>query len=163
MIIISQVSEGNQEDDLVKKDEIEISFVSRLQYIDLVEGISDSITQMAGFDEDTCYWIGLSLRESVTNAIQHGNKLDEGKRVGVRFEIEPDRLVILVQDQGEGFDESKLPDPRAPENLLKPSGRGVFYVRSFMDDVSFRCLPEGGLEVRMEKRLNRNRGEEHAN
>ncbi|MFQ5928587.1 MAG: ATP-binding protein, partial [Acidobacteriota bacterium] len=67
-------------------------------------------------------------------------------------------------DQGEGFDDSKIPDPLDPENLLKPSGRGIFYVRSFMDDVRYRVLPGGGLEMRMEKRLNHQKqGDENEN
>ena len=134
--------------------EFEVSFGSKLHYLDLVQGISDNISQMLGFDEDARYWIGMSVRESVANAIQHGNKLDENKKVELRFEIYSDRLVIFVHDQGEGFDESKVPDPLDPKNLLKPSGRGIFYIRSFMDDVQYRILPEGGLELKMEKRLN---------
>ena len=117
---------------------------------------------MVGFDEEARYWIGLSIRESVTNAIEHGNKLDQNKKVGIRFEIRSDRLVICVKDEGEGFDESKIPDPLDAKNLLKPSGRGIFYVRSFMDDVRFQPLPQGGLELRMEKRLNHlKQGEEN--
>ena len=90
----------------------------------------EKIGRMAGFDEDARYWIGLSIRESVTNAVHHGNKLDATKKVGVRFESLPDRLVICVQDEGEGFAESDVPDALDPENLLKPSGRGIFYIRS---------------------------------
>ena len=108
---------------------------------------------MVGFDEDGRYWVSLSVRESVTNAIMHGNNRDAAKKVGVRFKISNGRLTICVQDEGGGFDESRLPDPLDPRNLLKPSGRGIFYVRSFMDDVKYRLLPEGGWEMRMEKRL----------
>lgn len=133
--------------------EVGISVANDLQYLDLIQEVSNAISRTAGFDDDTRYWIGLSVRESVVNAVQHGNKLDASKRVDVRFEILSDRLVISVRDEGEGFDMSELPDPRDPENLLKPSGRGIFYVRSFMDDVRFQQLPEGGMEVRMEKKL----------
>jgi serine/threonine-protein kinase RsbW len=103
------------------------------------------------------------VRESVTNAILHGNKLDQDKRVGLRFSISGNRLVIRVRDEGEGFDESKLPNPLDPENLLKPSGRGIFYVRSFMDEVKCVHLPGGGWEVRMEKRLNHTKKKEKRN
>ncbi len=114
---------------------------------------------MVGFDEDGRYWVSLSVRESVTNAIMHGNSQDAAKKVGVRFKISNDRLTICVQDEGGGFDEGQLPDPLDPDNLLKPSGRGIFYVRSFMDDVRYRRLPEGGWEMRMEKRLNHTKGD----
>ena len=109
--------------------EVEISFGSKLLYLDLIQGLSDDITRMAGFDEDSCHWIGMSVREAVVNAIQHGNQEDESKRVEVRFVMSPDHLVISVSDQGSGFDETKIPDPLAPQNLLKSSGRGVFYIR----------------------------------
>jgi serine/threonine-protein kinase RsbW len=138
----------------VNKSDFEISFGSELQYLDIVQSISDTITTMLGFNEDSRYWIGMSVRESVINAIVHGNKKDASKRVAVRFEISTGCLVIVVKDQGQGFDASELPDPLDPGNLLKPSGRGIFYIRTFMDDVRYTTLPGGGLEVRMEKRLN---------
>ena len=142
--------------------ELELSFGSHLGYLDLIQELSEKIGRMAGFDEDARYWIGLSIRESVTNAVHHGNKLDATKKVGVRFESLPDRLVICVQDEGEGFAESDVPDALDPENLLKPSGRGIFYIRSFMDEVCYEILPEGGCEMRMEKRLNhKKQGEEN--
>ncbi|HSR54436.1 MAG TPA: ATP-binding protein [Acidobacteriota bacterium] len=134
--------------------QIDLSFSSAVCYLDLVQDVSDNITKLIGFDEDARYWIGMSIRESVINAIQHGNDEDESKTVGVCLTASSDRLIVLVRDEGEGFDEEDLPDPTDSENLLKPSGRGIFYVRSFMDDVSFARRPEGGLEVRMEKRLN---------
>lgn len=133
--------------------EFEMSFGSNIEFLDLVQDISLSITRMAGFDDEASHWICLSVRESVTNAIYHGNRLDESKRVGVRFRIDRHQLLITVSDQGNGFDQTSLPDPRDARNLLKPSGRGVFYVHTFMDDVTYRSLPHGGFEVRMEKRL----------
>jgi len=156
-----EIKEGNQVNQLGGA-ELEISFGSQYGYLEFVEEISDAITRMVGFDEDTRYWISLSIRESVVNAIQHGNQSDESKKVGVRFKSLPDRLVIFVQDEGEGFDESQIGDPLEPENLLQPGGRGVFFVRSFMDEVEWKLLPEGGMEMRMEKRLNHTKqGEEN--
>ena len=133
--------------------EFEMSFGSNIQFLDLVQEISQSITRMAGFDDEASHWICLSIRESVTNAIQHGNQEDESKRVGVRFRIDRHRLLISVSDQGRGFDESSLPDPLDTGNLLKPSGRGVFFVDTFMDKVTYRNLRQGGFEVTMEKWL----------
>ena len=141
------------------QEDFRISFGSNIQYLDLIQELALSITKLIGIEEDLSYWIGLSVRESVTNAIRHGNKQDETKKVGLRFKISPDRLMILVQDEGKGFDISSLPDPLDQDNLLKPSGRGIFYVRTFMDDVRFRNRPEGGFEVRMEKRLDNLKGE----
>lgn len=138
----------------MEKTDFEITFGSRLEYLDLVQSVSENLGRMVGLDEDGQYWMSLSVRESVTNAILHGNKQDRAKKVGVYFSFLKDRLVIRVTDEGSGFDESRLPDPLNPRNLLKPSGRGIFYVRSFMDQVSYQALPEGGWEVRMEKRLN---------
>lgn len=123
-----------------------------------MQDVSDAIGRMVGFDEDGRYWVSLSVRESVTNAIMHGNQEDADKKVGVQFAISNDSLVICVRDEGEGFDEASLPDPLDPSNVLKPSGRGIFYVRSFMDDVKCRSLPQGGWEMRMEKRLNHTKG-----
>lgn len=134
-------------------NKIEVSIGSALEYLDLVQTLTDSITSFMGFDDDTAHWIGMSVRESVTNAIQHGNKLDQGKKVDIRFEVAPDHLDISVKDQGAGFRIDDLPNPLDPENLLKPSGRGIFYIRSFMDVVEFRQLSDGGMEVHMVKKV----------
>jgi serine/threonine-protein kinase RsbW len=135
---------------------IEVTIGSALEYLDLVQTLTDSITSFMGFDEDTAHWIGMSVRESVTNAIQHGNRLDENKKVDIRFVVAPDHLEIFVADQGSGFRVDDLPNPLEPENLLKPSGRGIFYIRSFMDEVEFRPLSHGGTEVHMVKKMSSN-------
>ncbi len=137
-------------------NKIEVSIGSALEYLDLVQTVTDCITTFMGFEEDTAHWIGMSVRESVTNAIQHGNKLDQSKKVDIRFEVAPDQLEISVQDQGNGFRVDDLPNPLDPENLLKPSGRGIFYIRSFMDVAEFRPLSQGGMEVHMVKKLSSN-------
>jgi len=137
----------------VTRDRIEIRIGSALEYLDLVQTLTDCITDFMGFDDDTAHWIGMSVRESVTNAIQHGNKLDPGKRVDIRFEVAPDCLDITVKDQGNGFMVDRLPNPLDPENLLKPSGRGIFYIRSFMDEVEFIPHSQGGMEVHMVKKV----------
>jgi serine/threonine-protein kinase RsbW len=93
----------------------------------------------------------------VINAIKHGNRHDRSKFVTVEFTttpaVNPDKLVVSIRDEGEGFEPEALADPLAPENLLKSSGRGIFFMRSFMDDVQLSRIPEGGMEVRMVKRL----------
>ncbi len=139
------------------RKELEVSFGSDIRFLDLVQEISLSVTRMAGFDDEASHWICLSVRESVTNAIHHGNRLDESKRVGVRFRIDRHRLLIAVSDQGIGFDQTSVPDPLDPGNLMNTSGRGVFYVHTFMDEVTYHTLPQGGFEVRMGKRLKHTR------
>ncbi|MFZ0426989.1 MAG: ATP-binding protein [Acidobacteriota bacterium] len=147
-----------------ERNEIELTFGSDIAFLDLVQEISDSVSRKAGFSADDLYWIGLSVREAVTNAIQHGNRQDPDKRVRVSFRLGTDRISIIVRDQGQGIRESDIPDPLDPENLLKPRGRGIFFVRSFMDNVRFRVCPEGGHEVIMEKlRGTKNQGEENEN
>lgn len=142
--------------------EIEVSFGSELRYLELIQEISDSVTRMVGFDEDSRFRIGVSVREAVVNAIQHGNGADETKKVEVRFAMAPDGLVISVHDEGRGFEMVDLPDPRDADNLLKSSGRGIFYMRSFMDDVEYKALPEHGFEVKMHKKLNHTKqGDQH--
>jgi serine/threonine-protein kinase RsbW len=135
---------------------IEMSIGSALEYLDLVQTLTDCVTRFMGFDEDTAHWISMSVRESVTNAIQHGNKLDQSKKVDIRFDVASDQLEISVKDQGTGFQVDDLPNPLDPENLLKPSGRGIFYIRSFMDEVEFRPLSQGGMEVHMVKKVSSN-------
>jgi serine/threonine-protein kinase RsbW len=125
--------------------------------LDLVQIVSDRMGEMAGLDDDSLHWVGVAIRETVINAIKHGNKHDERKCVTVEFAFvpaaAPTQLVISVADQGEGFEPEEVADPLAPENILKSSGRGIFFMRSFMDDVILRRIPEGGMEVRLVKNL----------
>lgn len=131
---------------------VEVIISSVLDNLDLVQVLTDCITGSMPFDEDSAHWIGMSVRELVTNAIQHGNKLDQSKSVNISYEVAPDRLSISVKDQGGGFRADELPNPLNPENLLKPSGRGIFYIRTFMDEVEFRRLSQGGMEVHIMKK-----------
>jgi len=125
--------------------------------LDLVQIVGDHIARELGLDDESIHWIGVAVRESVINAIKHGNQSNAAKHVFVEFETDVlDRtpaLIIRVRDQGVGFDPETLADPMAPENLLKASGRGIFLIRSFMDDVSLRRAPEGGMEILMTKRV----------
>src|SRR5262252_5730393 len=107
--------------------------------LDFVQVVCDHVSRGIGLDEDSSHWVSVAIRESVINAIKHGNRNDESKRVFVEFATdsgEAPELVVRVRDQGEGFDPETVEDPLAPENLLKSSGRGIFLIRSFMDDVT---------------------------
>ena len=97
--------------------------------------------------------VPVALTEALSNAILYGNAEDPSKRVRVRAQVDSAVLIVEVTDEGPGFDPSTLPDPLAPENLLKSSGRGIFLIRSFMDELVLQRAPEGGMEVRMVKRV----------
>jgi serine/threonine-protein kinase RsbW len=135
---------------------VRLDISSAFDMLDFVEVVGSHMAKLVGFDDDTLHWINIALRESVANAMKHGNKGDESKRVAVEFLAapaeHPSELTIVVRDQGEGFDPEQVADPLAPENLLKSSGRGIFLIRSFMDEVSLHRAPGGGMEVRMVKR-----------
>jgi serine/threonine-protein kinase RsbW len=146
----------------LRNADVEVYFGSDLSYLDMVQEVADKISELVSFDDDARYWIGLAVREAVTNAIQHGNEGNLERRVQLRFKMAADRLVIAVRDEGGGLDESKIPDPLDPQNLLKPGGRGIFFVRSFMDNVRISNCPEGGCELIMEKLQNqKHQGEEN--
>ena len=136
---------------------VHLDFHSTYEMLDFVQVASDHLGRLAGLDDEALHWLGVAVRESVINAIKHGNKGDEHKHVHVKFTPldtgRPSGIVIRVRDEGPGFDPETISDPLAPENLLKSSGRGIFLIRSFMDDVELRSAPEGGMEVRMIKRL----------
>jgi len=95
----------------------------------------------------------MAVREAVTNAVSHGNKLDETKFVEVGLKSLPESFEITVHDQGPGFNPSDIPDPTKEENILKTSGRGIFFMRNFMDEVEWSSDPNGGTTVRMTKKL----------
>ncbi len=137
-------------------NEIDVIISSALDNLDLIQTLTDCITSFMRFDEDSAHWIGMSVRESVTNAIQHGNRLDLSKKVDICYEVLPDQLSISVRDQGNGFQADEIPNPLDTDNLLKPSGRGIFYIRTFMDEVEFRSLSQGGTEVHMVKKISSN-------
>jgi len=135
---------------------VRLDFHSSFDMLDFVQVVSDHLARLAGLDEDALHWVSVAVRESVINAIKHGNAGDTRKRVHVELTpletTAPRGIAIRVRDEGAGFDPDTLPDPLAPENLLKSSGRGIFLIRSFMDEVAVRRAPEGGMEVLMVKR-----------
>ena len=141
---------------MTRGSSVHLDVCSSLDMLDLVQAVSDHIGRVAGLDDEAVHWTSVAVRESVINAIKHGNRNDEGKRVHVGFTLlEGDAgpgVAIRVRDEGVGFDPASLPDCRAPENLLRGSGRGIFLIRTFMDEMDLRRAPEGGMEVVMVKR-----------
>jgi serine/threonine-protein kinase RsbW len=145
---------------------VRLEFTSTFEMLDFVQVVSDHLARGIGLDDDSLHWVSVAIRESVINAIKHGNRNDAGKRVFVEFETatraEVPELAIRIRDQGEGFDPEQVANPLDPENLLKSSGRGIFLIRSFMDDVQLRRAPEGGMEIRMVKKVQPTDGSEPA-
>ncbi len=125
---------------------------STLESVNKVEQTALQMAAKAGFDQDSCDSIGLAAREAAVNAVLHGNKYDPHKKMNVSYEMLGEAFVIKVADQGSGLREQELPDPLAPENLMKQSGRGIFLIRSFMDEVRIREL-QPGTELTMVKHL----------
>lgn len=136
---------------------VRLQIRSTFEMLDFVQVVSDELGHMYGLEEDAVHWVGVAVRESVINAIKHGNREDASKTVTIEFALDaaekPTELTVRVMDQGKGFEPEAVADPLAPENLLKSSGRGIFFMRSFMDDVQLHRIPEGGMEVRMVKKF----------
>jgi serine/threonine-protein kinase RsbW len=126
---------------------------STLDSVDQAEELTAAAAQRAGFDEDELMKIGMAIREAMVNAVVHGNQYNQNKRVRFSLSLTADRFTITVADEGTGFDFNHIPDPLAPENLLRTSGRGIFLMRSFMDAVDLRHLEAGGTEVTLVKNV----------
>ena len=133
---------------------VEVVLESDLKNVEVAEEITRRVSGTAGFEEDEQHKIDMAVHETLINAIWHGNKNDPSKRVWMRFEIFSDRLEIRVRDQGNGYDPNRLADPLANENILSVSGRGIFLIRTFMDEFRVESRAGEGTEVTLVKRLN---------
>jgi serine/threonine-protein kinase RsbW len=128
---------------------------STLESVNKAEEMADRVATQAGIDEDTRSGVSMAVREAMINAVLHGNAYDPGKRVNLTLEQNGKELVVTIVDEGHGFVPEEVPDPLAPENLLKESGRGIFLMRAFMDEVRFRKL-NPGTEIILIKRIQSN-------
>ena len=117
-----------------------------------VEEAAEKLALQGGFDAETASHISMVCREATVNAVLHGNRYDAHKHVTASFELTDNALTVRVADQGDGLDPDKMPDPLAPENLLRSSGRGIFLMRALMDEVHFRQLSPG-TEITLIKRI----------
>ncbi len=137
--------------------DVHLEIHSTIEALDLVQAVTEHIARRLGFDDESLHWTAMAVRESVVNAIKHGNESDHSKIVFIDYcatsETEPAKFIVSVRDQGRGFDPDTVKDPLADENVLRTSGRGVFLIRHFMDDVSIRRAPQGGMEMRMIKHI----------
>ena len=132
---------------------LEITLETQVESVNLAEEMCLRVAEAAGFGEDDCYRIGMSVREGVINAFHYGNEERPDKKIYLALDLTPDKMIIHVLDEGKGFDLNSVPDPVAEENLLSTSGRGIFLMRAFMDE--FKVVPgrNGGAEVIMSKKL----------
>ncbi len=136
-----------------RESEIRLIVPSRIESLAFINAVTEELAEQLQFDEEARNAITISVVEAGTNAIQHGNREDSTKPTEVRFRQEEGRLVILIRDQGGGFDPGNVSDPLAQENMFAESGRGVYILRSFMDEVDY-SFPDGrGTECRLVKYL----------
>ena len=126
---------------------------STLDSVDHAEELAVGVAQRAGFDDDELMKIGMAVRESMVNAVVHGNRYNAHKKVRFSVAHNMERFTVRIADEGEGFNFASVPDPLSPENLMRTSGRGIFLIRSFMDEFEMRHLDLGGNEVTLVKYL----------
>jgi serine/threonine-protein kinase RsbW len=130
---------------------VDLVLDSTLESVDTAEETVLREAQELGFDEDDLHRIGMSVRECMVNAVVHGNRYNARKKVHLTVSRAPDRLAVVIADEGEGFDIAALPDPLANENLLRHSGRGLLLIQAFMDEFQLRTREPKGTEVKMVK------------
>jgi serine/threonine-protein kinase RsbW len=130
-----------------------LAVASRFENIELVQAVIEDLLLRLELGEGERHWIGLGVREAVANAIKHGNGGDASKQVEVEVRVDGTEVEVAIRDEGRGFDPAGVADPLAPENLLRPGGRGIFYMRSLMDEVDYRFGAKGGTEVVLRKRI----------
>ncbi|HET8966943.1 MAG TPA: ATP-binding protein [Candidatus Acidoferrum sp.] len=132
---------------------LEVVLDTQVESVNLAEEMCLRVAEAAGFDEEMCYRIGMSVREGVINAFHYGNQERPDKKIHLALDITHEKLVIHVMDEGKGFKLKDVPDPLAEENILSTSGRGIFLMRAFMDEFDVVAGRTGGAEIIMSKWL----------
>ncbi len=132
---------------------VETKLDSTLESVDTAEAAAFQFAKELGMNEDGLHELGMAVRESMVNAVVHGNRYNLNKKVHFTLSSAPDRLTIVIRDEGEGFDMSDLPDPLAEENLLRQSGRGILLMQAFVDEFDMHKVEPKGTEVRLVKYL----------
>jgi len=143
------MAENQSGETLVVDEQLE----SSLESVDAAETSVLKVAEEAGFDEESLHKIGMAVRESMVNAVVHGNRYSARKKVHLRVSRAPDHVAVVVRDEGEGFEFENLPDPLSEENLLRQSGRGLLLMQAFVDRLEVHRHEGGGTEVRMVKYL----------
>ncbi len=126
---------------------LELKLESTIDTIDAAELIVEGLARKGGFDDEQIDSLTMAVRETVANAVTHGNKYSGQKSVHLAVRLDSNGLKIKVRDEGEGFDLQDVPDPTDPANLLKASGRGLLLMRALVDDVTVRRAKPRGTEV----------------
>jgi serine/threonine-protein kinase RsbW len=139
---------------------IRMSLSSRFENIEMAQHLCGKLLEGWDLNEETTHWILMALREALANAIKHGNDQDLAKRVHLEMDVKDHTLRIRIRDEGTGFDPEKIVDPLAPENRFKTSGRGIFYMKTFMDEVRFSRADGGGMEIVLTKDLTQGKQKE---
>ena len=139
--------------DTTSKTLLDQDYPSTLESVDEAEAAILQAAATVGFDEDEQHRIGMSVRECMVNAVVHGNRYNRNKVVHVGVSKVGEQFTIRVVDQGEGFEVVEVPDPLQEDNLLKHSGRGLFLMGAFMDDVKVRKATPEGTEVTLVKNV----------
>lgn len=132
---------------------LEVVLDTQVESVNLAEEMCLRVAEAAGFDEEVCYRIGMSVREGVINAFHYGNQERPEKKIHLAMDITDEKLIIHVMDEGKGFKLKDVPDPLAEENILSTSGRGIFLMRAFMDEFAVVPGRTGGAEIIMSKWL----------
>ncbi len=131
---------------MAEKKDIKLVIPSSLEQIEIIEKAAEKTADKMKFTDEEKDSLAIAVTEAVNNAILHGNKLDKNKKVTILFQLEKDKLVVRIKDEGPGFKPEQVSDPLAPENLLKESGRGIFILSSLMDEVKYE-FDENGTEI----------------
>jgi serine/threonine-protein kinase RsbW len=132
---------------------LEVTLETQLESVDLAENIVMRVAEAAGFGEDDIHKLGMAVREGVINAYNYGNCQDRRKKILLGVEFDPEKMVVHIIDEGRGFELTEVADPLAEENLLRTSGRGLFLMRAFTDEMTVQRGPHGGADLMMAKKL----------
>jgi serine/threonine-protein kinase RsbW len=132
---------------------LEVILDTHVESVNLAEEMCLRVAEAVGFSEDECYRIGMSVREGVINAFHYGNQEKPNKKIHLALDLTQEKMIIHVMDEGKGFKLSDVPDPLAEENLLSTSGRGIFLMRTFMDEFDVVAGRTGGAEIIMSKKI----------
>ena len=136
----------------VTDETTELVLPSRIESVAEAAAAADEVARRLHLSEEAAYGLDMAVREAVTNAVLHGNRQAADAPVEITFVDAGAQLIVTVRDRGRGFDPTQVADPTDPANLLKASGRGILFMRSFMDEVEWTRHPEGGTVVRMTKK-----------
>jgi serine/threonine-protein kinase RsbW len=131
----------------------ELTLSSRIESVEEAAKQAEEFARQAGLGDEYIFAIDMAVRESVANAIKHGNRFDDSKPVNVVFEKDENAFSLFVRDFGGGFDYQHVDDPTDPANLLKANGRGILFMNTFMDEVEWTRPEGGGIAVKMLKKL----------